>query len=52
MRIVRVVFGHVTLDVRCDPRFDYARCGHTARAAEQGVEFGPRRRHAARAANC
>jgi GH15 family glucan-1,4-alpha-glucosidase len=41
MRIVRLVFGHMTLDVHCDPRFDYARCDHTAHAVEKGVEFVP-----------
>ncbi|KMZ12705.1 Glucoamylase [Candidatus Burkholderia humilis] len=28
MRIVRLIFGHMTLDVQCDPRFDYARVEH------------------------
>ena len=39
LRIVRLVYGRMTLDVRCDPRFDYARAKHTARAMEKGVEF-------------
>ncbi|WP_321793689.1 glycoside hydrolase family 15 protein [Caballeronia sp. J97] len=39
LRIVRLVFGCMTLDVRCDPRFDYARATHTARTVEKGVEF-------------
>jgi GH15 family glucan-1,4-alpha-glucosidase len=41
MRIVRLVFGHMTLNVRCDPRFDYARVEHTAHAVEKGIEFVP-----------
>ncbi len=41
MRIVRMVFGRMTLDVRCDLRFDYARVGHRAHAVEKGVEFVP-----------
>ncbi|WP_044042383.1 glycoside hydrolase family 15 protein [Caballeronia insecticola] len=39
LRIVRLVYGRMTLDVRCDPRFDFARATHTARAVEEGVEF-------------
>ncbi|SAL09558.1 glycoside hydrolase 15-like protein [Caballeronia arvi] len=41
LRIVRLVYGRMTLDVRCDPRFDYARAKHTARAVAKGVEFVP-----------
>jgi GH15 family glucan-1,4-alpha-glucosidase len=41
MRIVRLVYGTMTLDVRCNPRFDYARAGHQAHAVEKGVEFIP-----------
>ncbi|WP_277185189.1 glycoside hydrolase family 15 protein [Caballeronia sp. BR00000012568055] len=41
MRIVRLVYGTMTLDVRCNPRFDYARAGHQAHAVEKGVEFQP-----------
>jgi GH15 family glucan-1,4-alpha-glucosidase len=41
MRIVRLIYGHMTLDVHCDPRFDYARCDHAAHAVEKGVEFVP-----------
>ncbi|MDR5817916.1 MULTISPECIES: glycoside hydrolase family 15 protein [unclassified Caballeronia] len=41
LRIVRLVFGRMTLDVTCAPRFDYARAGHEARAVERGVEFIP-----------
>ncbi|GJH10903.1 glycoside hydrolase family 15 protein [Caballeronia novacaledonica] len=39
LRIVRLVYGRMTLDVRCDPRFDYARATHTAQAVEKGVDF-------------
>ncbi|WP_241269991.1 glycoside hydrolase family 15 protein [Caballeronia sp. M1242] len=39
MRIVRIVYGRMTLNVRCDPRFDYARVAHTAHAVEKGVQF-------------
>jgi GH15 family glucan-1,4-alpha-glucosidase len=39
LRIARLVYGRMTLDVRCDPRFDYARAKHTAGAVERGVEF-------------
>ncbi|MDR5735481.1 glycoside hydrolase family 15 protein [Caballeronia sp. LZ025] len=39
MRIVRIVYGRMTVNVRCDPRFDYARARHTAHAVEKGVEF-------------
>ncbi|MDR5838681.1 glycoside hydrolase family 15 protein [Caballeronia sp. LZ034LL] len=41
LRIVRLVYGRMTLDVNCDPRFDYARAEHEARAVEGGVEFIP-----------
>jgi GH15 family glucan-1,4-alpha-glucosidase len=39
LRIVRLVYGRMTLDVHCDPRFDYARAAHETRAVEGGVEF-------------
>ncbi|SAK71922.1 glycosyl hydrolase family protein [Caballeronia hypogeia] len=39
LRIVRLVFGRMTLDVHCDPRFDYARGEHEARAVEKGIGF-------------
>ncbi|MDR5783552.1 glycoside hydrolase family 15 protein [Caballeronia sp. LZ065] len=41
LRIVRLVYGRMTLDVNCDPRFDYARAEHEARAVQRGVEFVP-----------
>ncbi len=45
MRIVKLVYGQMTLDVRCNPRFDYARAGHTAREVEKGIEFVPENGH-------
>ena len=39
LRIVRVVYGRMTLDVHCDPRFDYARAAHTAQAIDHGIDF-------------
>ncbi|WP_250510039.1 glycoside hydrolase family 15 protein [Caballeronia sp. GACF4] len=41
MRIVRLIHGTMTLDVRCAPRFDYARIRHGARAVTKGIEFIP-----------
>src|SRR4051812_10022638 len=42
VRRVRVVRGHLPLEVECRPAFDYARAGHTTEVNEHGARFdGP-----------
>jgi len=41
IRNLKVIKGEVTFRVRCAPRFDYARCGHSAEAVGDGVVFHP-----------
>ena len=43
VRMVRSVYGRVSMTMRCAPRFDYARSGHTATHADdgRGVRFEP-----------
>jgi len=39
VRLVKTVRGEVTFDMRCAPRFDYARAGHKVDAGPQVVVF-------------
>jgi GH15 family glucan-1,4-alpha-glucosidase len=39
VRLVRVVRGELTFVLDCEPRFDYARRGHTTEISEDGVAF-------------
>lgn len=40
IRVAKIVFGRMTLKVRCDPRFDYASGEHEAQVVDDGsVEF-------------
>jgi GH15 family glucan-1,4-alpha-glucosidase len=42
LRMLRVVKGRITFHMRCAPRFDYARSGHTAhREEESSICFKP-----------
>ncbi|MFM0175415.1 glycoside hydrolase family 15 protein [Paraburkholderia sediminicola] len=42
VRLVRSIYGHVSLAMHCAPRFDYARIGHEAEQnGENGVHFKP-----------
>jgi GH15 family glucan-1,4-alpha-glucosidase len=41
LRMLRVIKGQVKFEMRCEPRFNYARCGHTAHRDEGGICFAP-----------
>ena len=41
IRVLRVIKGQVRFAMRCAPRFDYARSGHRAEAAQGAVVFTP-----------
>src|ERR1700726_4173982 len=41
IRTLAVIRGEVDFKMRCQPRFDYAMCGHTASIEEQCVIFSP-----------
>jgi GH15 family glucan-1,4-alpha-glucosidase len=41
LRMLRVIKGQVKFEMRCEPRFNYARCGHAARVDEGGICFAP-----------
>lgn len=41
MRMIRAIRGEPRLKMRCAPRFDYARSGHEARAADHSIYFIP-----------
>ena len=42
VRVVQVVRGEAKFTVMCQPRFDYARCGHTTQITDQCVIFVPK----------
>ncbi len=37
IRIVRIAHGSISLEMRCDPRFNYARSAHTARLTDDNA---------------
>ncbi|WP_345814123.1 glycoside hydrolase family 15 protein [Paraburkholderia sp. PREW-6R] len=39
IRIVRMVHGSMAFNLRCTPRFDYARARHETKGVDEGVEF-------------
>jgi GH15 family glucan-1,4-alpha-glucosidase len=41
IRTLAVIRGKVDFKMRCQPRFDYARCGHTVSIADQYAIFSP-----------
>ena len=41
LRMVRVIKGRITFEMRCAPRFNYARSAHTARKEEGSICFTP-----------
>ena len=41
IRIVSVIKGEVEFKLRCEPRFNYARSGHSAQLEERRVRFEP-----------
>ena len=41
LRMLRVIKGQVKFEMRCEPRFNYARCGHAAHLDEGGICFAP-----------
>jgi len=42
LRMIRVVKGRITFEVRCAPRFDYGRTGHSAQGEDNSVIFIPK----------
>jgi GH15 family glucan-1,4-alpha-glucosidase len=41
LRMLRVIKGEITFQMRCAPRFDYARSGHAARSEKESICFTP-----------
>ncbi|MGA7313723.1 MAG: glycoside hydrolase family 15 protein [Silvibacterium sp.] len=41
LRMLRVIKGQITFRMRCAPRFDYARSGHTAHNEDGSICFAP-----------
>jgi GH15 family glucan-1,4-alpha-glucosidase len=41
LRMLRVIKGRITFEMRCAPRFDYARSGHSAQSRDSSIIFIP-----------